>query len=52
MRDINRAFELAVRRDPANWFWVHNRWKMPKNLARKTATAPLQVEAPSRTQVH
>ena len=25
--DINRAFEAAVRRDPANWFWVHNRWK-------------------------
>jgi lauroyl/myristoyl acyltransferase len=52
MRDVNRAFELAVRRDPANWFWVHNRWKMPKNLARKTATAPLQAaETPSRTQV-
>jgi lauroyl/myristoyl acyltransferase len=29
-RDINRAFEAAVRRDPANWFWVHNRWKTPK----------------------
>jgi len=26
-RDINRAFEAAIRRDPANWFWVHNRWK-------------------------
>jgi lauroyl/myristoyl acyltransferase len=25
--DINRAFEAAIRRDPANWFWVHNRWK-------------------------
>jgi KDO2-lipid IV(A) lauroyltransferase len=25
--DINRAFEQAIRRDPANWFWVHNRWK-------------------------
>ena len=25
--DINRAFETAVRRDPANWFWVHDRWK-------------------------
>jgi KDO2-lipid IV(A) lauroyltransferase len=33
MRDVNRAFEAAVRRDPANWFWVHNRWKMPKKLA-------------------
>jgi KDO2-lipid IV(A) lauroyltransferase len=28
--DINRAFEAAIRRDPANWFWVHNRWKTPR----------------------
>jgi KDO2-lipid IV(A) lauroyltransferase len=27
MRDVNQAFEVAVRRDPANWFWVHRRWK-------------------------
>jgi KDO2-lipid IV(A) lauroyltransferase len=27
-RDINAAMETAVRRDPANWFWVHNRWKL------------------------
>ena len=27
MRDVNRVFEAAVRRDPANWFWVHKRWK-------------------------
>jgi KDO2-lipid IV(A) lauroyltransferase len=27
MRDVNAAMEAAVRRDPANWFWVHNRWK-------------------------
>ena len=27
MGDVNRAFETAVRRDPANWFWVHKRWK-------------------------
>jgi lauroyl/myristoyl acyltransferase len=27
MADVNRAFEAAVRRDPANWFWVHRRWK-------------------------
>jgi KDO2-lipid IV(A) lauroyltransferase len=30
MADVNRAFEAAVRRDPANWFWVHNRWKERK----------------------
>jgi KDO2-lipid IV(A) lauroyltransferase len=27
MHDVNGAFETAVRRDPANWFWVHRRWK-------------------------
>jgi KDO2-lipid IV(A) lauroyltransferase len=27
MRDVNTALEQGVRRDPANWFWVHNRWK-------------------------
>lgn len=29
MTDVNQAFEIAVRRDPANWFWVHDRWKEP-----------------------
>jgi len=53
MRDVNRAFEKAVRRDPANWFWVHNRWKMPRNLARKDASAPAEpLETSSKTQVH
>ena len=32
-RDINQAFEVAVRRDPANWFWVHNRWKTRAGVA-------------------
>lgn len=27
MGDVNRVFEAAIRRDPANWFWVHKRWK-------------------------
>ena len=27
MREVNLALEAAVRRDPANWFWVHRRWK-------------------------
>ena len=27
MADVNRAFERIIRQDPANWFWVHNRWK-------------------------
>jgi KDO2-lipid IV(A) lauroyltransferase len=25
---VNRAYEKAIRRDPANWFWVHDRWKV------------------------
>ena len=28
MADVNKVFEVAIRRDPANWFWVHNRWKL------------------------
>jgi len=38
MRDANRAFEAAVRRDPANWFWVHRRWKPAE---QKTKMEPL-----------
>jgi lauroyl/myristoyl acyltransferase len=36
--DMNRALEAAVRRDPANWFWVHNRWKpdKPKTWGQKS----------------
>lgn len=34
MTDVNRAFEAAVLRDPANWFWVHNRWKPVKPRVR------------------
>jgi len=30
MLEVNRAFGAAVMRDPANWFWVHNRWKPDK----------------------
>ena len=26
-RDIIAAQEKTILRDPANWFWVHNRWK-------------------------
>lgn len=29
MRDVNACYEAAIRRDPANWFWVHRRWKPP-----------------------
>jgi KDO2-lipid IV(A) lauroyltransferase len=47
-RDINRAFEAAVRRDPANWFWVHNRWKTPKKpVHRAPAMLPAERPAPA-----
>jgi lauroyl/myristoyl acyltransferase len=42
--DINHAFETAVRRDPANWFWVHNRWKPMKGAKRQSkASADLSI---------
>ena len=44
MRDVNRAFEAAVRRDPANWFWVHNRWKSP---GRDPAASPEKAAEPT-----
>jgi len=37
--DVNRAFEAAIRRDPANWFWVHNRWKPDKPKILRTNSA-------------
>ena len=41
-RDVNAALEAAVRRDPANWFWVHNRWK-PDKPRRAPARRPAPV---------
>ncbi len=44
MRDVNSAFEAAVRRDPANWFWVHNRWKpSPPRRTRPKRAAPANL---------
>ena len=31
---VLRMQERHVRRDPANWFWVHRRWKPPGRKAR------------------
>jgi len=39
MRDINAALEAGVRRDPANWFWVHRRWKPASRWQRPGAKA-------------
>jgi KDO2-lipid IV(A) lauroyltransferase len=45
-RDVNAAFEAAVRRDPANWFWVHNRWK-PDKATMRSPTPDVQSLAPA-----
>jgi len=42
--DVNRAFETAIRRDPANWFWVHNRWKPESSSKKKIDAGGQQVE--------
>lgn len=45
--DINRHYEDAIRRDPANWFWVHRRWKPPSPRQRaqmESPAAPSSVE--------
>lgn len=44
MADVNRAFENAIRRDPANWFWVHNRWKPRTAKSRVANVESLEPE--------
>lgn len=29
IQNVQNALTEAVRRDPANWFWVHRRWRTP-----------------------
>ena len=43
MADVNRVFENAIRRDPANWFWVHNRWKPRTSKSRAPKNSGSQV---------
>lgn len=45
-RDVNTALESAVRRDPANWFWVHNRWKIRAKVDKQSKTKAQEVSAP------
>jgi KDO2-lipid IV(A) lauroyltransferase len=45
MLDVNRALEVAVRRDPANWFWVHRRWKPASNRQRNARELAVPGEA-------
>ncbi len=49
MLDVNRAFEAAVRQDPANWFWVHNRWKGRDGMPGGSG---LESVAPEETAEH
>jgi lipopolysaccharide heptosyltransferase II len=28
--EINQVLEGQIRRQPEDWFWVHNRWKLPR----------------------
>ena len=44
MGDVNQAFEQAIRRDPANWFWVHNRWKPRTARTRAVRIPATEVE--------
>ncbi len=43
---MNERLELLIRRSPADWFWVHNRWRTPRgeillaNAKRGLALAP------------
>lgn len=51
MLDVNRAFETAIRRDPANWFWVHKRWKQPPERIQKALReAAAQSVGPNQTE--
>ena len=45
LRDLNAAYESAVRRDPANWFWVHRRWKRRGRPAAASEPAPVEPAA-------
>src|SRR5262249_8298074 len=43
MLDVNQIFDRAIRQDPANWFWVHNRWK---SSPTERAVEPLRRSRP------
>ena len=47
MRDVNAALEVAIRRDPANWFWVHNRWKRGQPETANIEDGELKIETPA-----
>jgi len=47
IQDVLRMQEAAVRRDPANWFWVHKRWKpAPQKVEGRESRAESQTNTP------
>ncbi len=46
MRDVNVLFEAAIRADPANWFWVHRRWKPAPPARQGPPVAPAPPVVP------
>jgi lauroyl/myristoyl acyltransferase len=48
MTEVNQRLEQSVRRDPANWFWVHRRWKAPSAFQRQSAELDPSLEQNSQ----
>ena len=51
---LNGALEQMIRRQPEDWFWVHNRWKTPKpkfllTTYKRGIVAPKLPERPMDT---
>ena len=42
---FSTALELAIRRSPEQYFWIHRRWKTPPKRATRTAAPPPQRQA-------
>ena len=45
--EVNARLEKAIRRDPANWFWVHDRWKFTKRARAREKEAAQAEEMSS-----
>ena len=52
-QEVQEALGDAVRRDPANWFWVHHRWRTVKPAPKSGpgATVPDEAGAPVGSNV-
>ena len=48
--EIMAVFEAAVRRDPPNWFWVHDRWRFVKR-DRAAARARAEQSGPTEREI-